>query len=125
MNFESCLLQLKHCDIVNGTLVPDIRCSRCQEYYQFLEACHKIFEQGFLSHDKVTDVDCHVLQSIWEEYHFFTNWIDQVINEGRCNDTLCLYNNAFTDCNFDHASPTQKKFLAWQSKLFDFCSCFI
>ena len=44
--------------------------------HQFLEACHKIFEKGFLSHEKIINLD-EVLQSLLEGYQFFTNWIDQ------------------------------------------------
>jgi hypothetical protein len=66
---------------------------------KYLESCHKIFERGFLSHCKVTSMDCEVLKSIDDAYKFFTDWINQLNSEA----------------NFDHDNSSQRKFLAWQS----------
>ena len=53
---------------------------------QYLEACSKIFEKGFLSHDMIKDIDSRVLKSIEEGYSFFTRWIDWILKQGMsCN----------------------------------------
>ena len=63
----------------------------------FLEACNKIFEQGLLSHDKVTACDSQVLTNIKEGYQFFTYYNGEYINffatacgryksQGACHD---------------------------------------
>ena len=44
----------------------------------YLEACNKIFEQGLLSHNKVTSPDCQVVLNIREGYQFFTKWLDEL-----------------------------------------------
>lgn len=49
---------------------------------KYLEACNKIFEKGYLSHSKITDMNSEVLTSIDEGYKFFVNWLDQVLEKG-------------------------------------------
>ena len=49
---------------------------------QYLEACNKLFEEGFLSHRKITDINSDVLKSISQGYEFFTSWINQLIENG-------------------------------------------
>ncbi|XP_019856162.1 PREDICTED: uncharacterized protein LOC109584761 [Amphimedon queenslandica] len=66
----------------------------------YLESCSKIFENGFLSHSKITDINCDTMKSINEGYKFFTRWLDQI----RCQDS-----------SFDLKVNTQTKFLAWQT----------
>lgn len=48
----------------------------------YLEACSKLFEKGFLSHDRVMNMDSEVLKSISEGYNFFTTWMDQILENG-------------------------------------------
>ena len=40
---------------------------------RYLEACHKFFEKGLLSHEKVCNVDCKVMKSIEEGFSYFVN----------------------------------------------------
>ncbi len=48
----------------------------------YLEACSKVFENGFLSHERILDMDSKVLKSIEEGFSFFTKWLDQIIVSG-------------------------------------------
>ena len=57
----------------------------------YLKACNLIFEQGLLSHDKVTSSDCQVIHNIQEGYQFFTNWLDEIYAEGEVLVRLCAY----------------------------------
>ena len=41
--------------------------------HSYLEACNKIFENGFLSHKRIFDMDSEVLKSINDGYKFFTS----------------------------------------------------
>ena len=49
----------------------------------YLEACHKLFERGLLSHEKVCDVDSKVVKSIKEGYSFFVNWHSSLSKHGK------------------------------------------
>ena len=57
---------------------------------QYLEGCNAIFERGFLSHDKIMDMNSTVLKSIDHGFKFFTNWMDQILKEGMTNITLTI-----------------------------------
>lgn len=48
----------------------------------YLEACSKLFENGFLSHEKVDNLDCNALKSINEGFAFFTSWLNQIMDKG-------------------------------------------
>ena len=37
---------------------------------QYLEACNRFYERGFLSHEKITDMNSDVLKSIDRGFHF-------------------------------------------------------
>uniref|UniRef100_A0A1X7UL55 Uncharacterized protein n=1 Tax=Amphimedon queenslandica TaxID=400682 RepID=A0A1X7UL55_AMPQE len=75
-------------------------CTSDSNTLQFLEACNKIFENGFLSHSRVVSMDSEVLKSIDEGYQFFSNWLKEVqIKKGS---------------SFNYADPN-KEFLAWQT----------
>ena len=52
----------------------------------YLEACNKLFEKGFLSHNRIMDVNSEVLQSINEGYRFFTTWMNQILEKGICTN---------------------------------------
>ena len=83
---------------------------------KFLEACQKLFENGLLSHSRVTHMKSDVICSVEEGYLFFTNWLQEIIK--MVNDFYIEFPVfvSFIDPNFDYASSTQKSFLAWQSK---------
>ncbi len=63
----------------------------------YLQACNQIFEEGFLSHRGIYDMNSPVLQSINEGYQFFVNWYNAL--DGKyplCNgriSTLTLVNS--------------------------------
>ena len=46
---------------------------------QHLEACNKLFENGFLSHNKITSQDRSVIVSFDEGFWFFVGWCDDAI----------------------------------------------
>lgn len=48
----------------------------------YLEACSHMFENGFLSHKKIVDINSEVLKSISDGYDFFCNWITQILDKG-------------------------------------------
>ncbi len=43
---------------------------------KYLQACNKIFENGFLSHDRITTPQSPVLGNIHNGYQFFVDWFD-------------------------------------------------
>lgn len=47
-----------------------------------LKSCSKMFERGFLSHARVTDVNSLGLKNIEEGY---TDWFDQILKKGMYN----------------------------------------
>ena len=49
---------------------------------KYLEACHKMFEKGLLSHEKVCTTDSKVMRSIREGYSFFVNWHKSLSKHG-------------------------------------------
>ena len=49
----------------------------------FLEACNKLFENGFLSHGRISNMESDVLKSINNGYRFFSSWLDQILNNGK------------------------------------------
>ena len=59
--------------------------------FKYLEACSKIFEKGFLSHDKITSSSSEVLKSIDEGFTFFTNWLNQIFEQGMYTKYMCMY----------------------------------
>ena len=40
----------------------------------YLEACNQLFEQGILSHSKVTHLESHVLVNLKRGLFFFQSW---------------------------------------------------
>jgi len=50
---------------------------------RYLEACHKLFEMGLLSHEKVCDIDSKVVKSIKEGFSFFVNWHASLSKHGK------------------------------------------
>lgn len=49
---------------------------------QYLEACNKLFENGFLSHEKLFNMDNDILKSISKGYNFFTTWFTELMEKG-------------------------------------------
>ena len=65
---------------------------------QYLEACSKLFENGLLSHDKISLGHRDVIESMENGFMFFVGWCDDAILNG-----VPVESNA------------QKVFLAWQT----------
>ena len=49
---------------------------------KYLTACNQLFEQGFLSHEKVSADNTKVLDSIKMGYSFFSSWLKSLLDEG-------------------------------------------
>ena len=64
---------------------------------KYLQACSKIFENGLLSHERVTDVNSNVLKSIKEGYEFFRSWHYSLSHAGKyvCTCYTMLHNLHF------------------------------
>ena len=45
----------------------------------YLRACNKLFENGILSHEKISSITSPVLANIHEGYMFFKDWHRQLI----------------------------------------------
>ena len=88
----------------------------------YLEASNKIFEQGLLSHEKVTSSDCQVVRNIQEGYQFFVKWLDEIYEKGNGVCACAVYRASkrqfyvLADKSFCATESTQKKFLSWQSE---------
>ena len=50
---------------------PPVDAAATKETLQYLEACNKLFENGFLSHEKIVSVDS-----------YFTSWLSTLLSEG-------------------------------------------
>ena len=46
----------------------------------YLQSLNYLFERGFLSHDKITSTDSHVLDGMEYGYEFFSEWL---LDEGK------------------------------------------
>ena len=53
--------------------------------HKYLEACQKLFENGFLSHRIIISVDSCDLKSIQDRYAFFTRWHKNLSDEGNAS----------------------------------------
>lgn len=49
----------------------------------YLQALNYLFERGFLSHDKITFMDSHVLSGMEYGYQFFSDWLDELLGQGK------------------------------------------
>ena len=52
------------------------------EAFTYLEACSKLFEKGFLSHDRIRSMDSKVLQNIQDGYSYFSRWLTAILDKG-------------------------------------------
>ena len=66
---------------VNQYPPPD-DASEVQETLAYLEACSLIFERGFLSHDRIRNLDSEILQNITKGYDYFSGWLTSILKEG-------------------------------------------
>ena len=49
----------------------------------YLQSLNYLFERGFLSHDRITSIDSHVLAGMEYGYQFFSEWLDELLDEGK------------------------------------------
>lgn len=54
------------------------------ETLAYLEACSKLFEQGFLSHDRIHNMDSKILKNIHKGYSYFSSWLNSILEKGKC-----------------------------------------
>lgn len=95
MQQEKVLTELKTYCLSNPPCVMNVKAT-----VAFLEACSQLFEDGTLSHVKVTAVDSPPLLSLKSGYSFFENWLNALLAD---------------DPQFHPTNPQQKKFLSWQT----------
>ncbi len=70
-----------------------------EQTYEYLNACHKLFESGFLEKvASITAMDSPTLQNIRDGYKFFVDWFE-----------------ALDGPYFEPTSSVERKFIAWQT----------
>ena len=52
------------------------------ETLAYLKACHLLFEQGFLSHDRIRTMNCDTMKNITKGYEYFSSWLNSILDEG-------------------------------------------
>ena len=50
---------------------------------QFLQALASLFEQGFLSHERITSTNSPILHSMQFGYNFFCAWLEHLLEQGK------------------------------------------
>lgn len=50
---------------------------------QFLQALANLFEQGFLSHDRITSTNSPILHNMQFGYSFFCAWLEHLLEQGK------------------------------------------
>ena len=69
-----------------------------RQTYGYLSACNKLFENGFLSHSRITQNDRSVLHHIDNGYSFFVQWYNNLEPHG-----------------LRPSSSLERRFIAWQT----------
>ena len=86
------------------------------EALAYLEACHYLFERGFLCHERIRSVNSEVLKNINKGYRYFSGWLTDLLEQGiEYHLFLNVISCFLIDPQFPHTSNTQKEFLSWQS----------
>ena len=83
---EQVLTELFH--YVNQCPKPDDATS-VQSTLNYLEACSKLFENGFLSAVRVRESHQEVLINIQAGYHFFSEWLNSLL-KGLLRVCVCV-----------------------------------
>ena len=52
------------------------------ETLAYLEACNKLFEKGFLCHERIRNKDSEVLKNIQQGYSYFSSWLTSILEKG-------------------------------------------
>jgi len=55
------------------------------ETLAYLEACNKLFEQGFLSHERVRSMDSKILKNMQDGFSYFSKWLTSILDKGKSN----------------------------------------
>ena len=55
---------------------------KTSEVLAYLEACHYLFERGFLCHERIRGLDSEVLENINRGYRFFSGWLTDLLEKG-------------------------------------------
>ena len=95
MQQEKVLTELRTYCLSNPSDVKSV-----QATIDFLTACNHLFENGSLSHTKVTATDSAPLVAIKHGYRFFEQWLNALLS---------------ADPDFKPTATQQKKFLSWQT----------
>ena len=61
---------------------PPVDAAIAMETLEYLESCNRLFERGFLSHDRVRSMTADVLQNINNGFSYFTKWLDSLLTKG-------------------------------------------
>ena len=48
----------------------------------YLQALQKLFEEGFLTHERITSLQSPILFGMGNGYQFFTKWLESLLNQG-------------------------------------------
>ena len=48
---------------------------------RYLQALHKLFEEGFLTHERITSLQSSILTQMESGYNFFTHWLESLLDQ--------------------------------------------
>ena len=105
-NLYLCIIYVQKAEVLRKLYIymnpqyglPPYDQANVQQTHEYLRACNMLFENGFLSHDKIRDENADVLTSIQEGYSFFPRWYE-----------------AIEPHDFQPTSSLERRFLAWQT----------
>ena len=66
---------------VNQTPPPN-DAPEVSETLAYLKACNLLFEQGFLSHDRIRSMDCDTMKNINKGFEYFSGWLNSILDKG-------------------------------------------
>ena len=72
---------------------PPVDKTATSETLLYLEACNLLFEEGFLSHERIRSLDSQVIQNISKGYKYFADWLTSLLDKGvftHCFTTACI-----------------------------------
>ena len=64
--------------------------------HRYLRACNHLFEQGFLSHQKIQDMESEVIQNITKGFEFFKSWCNQLSDTCEYTDYMEHYTSSIS-----------------------------
>ena len=75
------MLDELHWYVHQDKTTPEVA-ARSSETLEYLQACHYVFECGFLSHERVQSLSSDIIKSINKGYHYFSGWLTDLIESG-------------------------------------------